>query len=695
MALQENRLSAVLIRKCNVALGRNVLVWSERQSYIRKVYSEWERFIGNGNTEGLTVRQEILESWERSYRYGVPPAQWGAPVVLNDEQMRQELISNQDMLEAASPLVKELGQLLDGTGQLLVLCNAEATIIDIVGDHEARFQAADVNLLPGAGIGESVNGTTGAGLVMVNRKPVTILASEHYVTGPKEWACAAAPILRAYDMVGILCLTGRHTDVNEHSVGLVLSATRAIEGRLVEQYIQRQGALLRAYLQSVLRHRADLIVAIDICGQVADATNRDHLLLVGQSKHCRLIPEAEQIVRRIMANPSLVQTRGQAQIDSIEVPGKGSFTLTCSPVFQGQALCGILLYAYGSNHRPASQGQGGSIQTNKQSPQGGQERSKQVFFRDLVGVSPVFVRTLELAMQAAATDATIVLQGETGVGKEALARAIHRSSERAQGHFIDINCAAIPRDLIASELFGYSPGAFTGASPRGKAGKFEAANRGTLFLDEVGEMSPDAQAYLLRVLQEKEIVRLGSNTTIPVDVRVIAAAHRDLRQLIREGSFREDLYFRLSVIEIAVPPLRERPEDFPHLIAYFLSSFGVNGVMLKEETLRTISRYRWPGNVRELMNVIQKAMVLGWDVEAALLEHVRAQADNIARCNVANDTTITGKAEIEADLIMRTLLSKGGNVTQAAHELGMARSTIYRYLKEKAVRLDRNLKLCN
>jgi len=233
-------------------------------------------------------------------------------------------------------------------------------------------------------------------------------------------------------------------------------------------------------------------------------------------------------------------------------------------------------------------------------------------YGEIVGRSPVFAGALRVARLVAPTDATVLIYGETGTGKEVLARHIHQMSRRA-GRFVAINCGAIPESLLETELFGHEKGAFTGAVGA-RVGKFEAADGGTVFLDEVGDMSPAMQVKLLRVLQERTFERVGSTRPIRVDVRVIAATNKDLRRLVREGRFREDLFYRLSVVPIELPPLRERPEDIPLLAQHFLEKhrarYGKQAEGFTPRAMRRMQRYPWPGNVRELENVVLRCLAL-------------------------------------------------------------------------------------
>src|SRR2546430_5258302 len=233
-------------------------------------------------------------------------------------------------------------------------------------------------------------------------------------------------------------------------------------------------------------------------------------------------------------------------------------------------------------------------------------------FEQVIGNSPALESVLEQVERVAATDSTVLIQGETGTGKELVARAIHNISARCGRSFVKLNCAAIPLDLLESELFGHEKGAFTGAIAQ-KIGRFELADKGTLLLDEVGDIPPALQPKLLRVLQEQEFERLGSTQTHKVDVRLVAATNRDLTEMVNEGEFRSDLYYRLNVFPILLPPLRERTEDIPALVTHFVEIFGrCMGRPIEEipgETMSALSSYQWPGNIRELQNLIERAVI--------------------------------------------------------------------------------------
>jgi DNA-binding NtrC family response regulator len=282
-------------------------------------------------------------------------------------------------------------------------------------------------------------------------------------------------------------------------------------------------------------------------------------------------------------------------------------------------------------------------------------------------------RTLALARRAALTDATVLVTGETGSGKEVIARVVHEGSPRAGGPFIRVNCGALAETLLESELFGHEAGAFTGAQ-RVRRGRFELAQGGTVFLDEIGDISPKMQVSLLRVLQEKEIERVGGSTAIKVNARVVAATHRDLPRLVAAGSFREDLYYRLNVVPLTVPPLRERPQDLEPLLRHFLAKHARGRApQLDDEVLPRLREYSWPGNVRELENLVQRALALcAGDVLTVEDFCIALPAPR----TVVNMDVREQARELEAEQLRSQLIAHGGNLARAARALGVPRTTL-------------------
>jgi PAS domain S-box-containing protein len=317
-----------------------------------------------------------------------------------------------------------------------------------------------------------------------------------------------------------------------------------------------------------------------------------------------------------------------------------------------------------------------------------QSRQDHSPFSKIKGRSPVLKEAINLANKVAKTDAAVLITGESGVGKELFAEGIHNAGKRADHPFVAINCGAIPAALFESELFGYEQGAFTGAIKGGKKGKFDAAKGGTIFLDEVGEMPPELQVKLLRVLQEKHYYRVSGNHAIPTDVRIIAATNRDLEKMIEEGSFREDLYYRLNVISISIPSLRDRIEDIPELIQIFLKEFSLRYTMpipeIDPEVLYTLLQHPWQGNIRQLRNIMERMIILGSDNEVIKLHHLPKnfiKENNSPPFDIPFNELkkLNGQSEGE---IRYALQKTFGNKAAAAKLLGISRATLYNKLKK-------------
>ncbi len=353
--------------------------------------------------------------------------------------------------------------------------------------------------------------------------------------------------------------------------------------------------------------------------------------------------------------------------NAVDAMRHGAFDYLLKP-FSSEALEAVVRRALGS--APAAEDRGG---------------------HEIITQDPGFSQVLQLASNAAGSTATILIEAESGTGKELLARMIHRQSPRSAGPFVAVNCAALPENLLESELFGFEKGSFTGAGSS-KPGKFELAHRGTLLLGEIGEMAPILQAKLLRVLQEREVDRVGGKEPIKIDVRVIATTNRDLASLVRAGTFREDLYYRLNVVRLTIPPLRDRAGDIPVLVDFFCQrygkEFGKPGTHCTRAALDRICQHKWPGNVRELENTIQRAVALSVatpiDADDLLLGTAQPVTEQRSARSASSDHPGAGTTmkDMERQLISETLERTRGNRTHAAKVLGISLRTLRNKLNE-------------
>lgn len=317
-------------------------------------------------------------------------------------------------------------------------------------------------------------------------------------------------------------------------------------------------------------------------------------------------------------------------------------------------------------------------------------RKTALFHEDFIYKSKVMEETIKLALKVSIYDTTVLITGESGTGKEVLAKFIHNESKRKEEAFIKVNCAAIPKDLFESELFGYTEGAFTGASKEGKPGMFELANGGTILLDEIGELPLQVQSKLLRVIQEREVFRIGAKKPTNLDVRILAATNRNLEKEVEEGNFREDLLFRLNVIPINIPPLRERPEDVPELIRFFLEKLNKKYnkiISIKEETINILKSYSWPGNVRELENLVEYLFIMSTtdeiDVEQLPPRIITEQIENNFHHNLINGgSKLTYMVELYEKTLIESTLKNYTSIRQASKALGVHYSTLSRKVKK-------------
>lgn len=648
-------------------------------SRIQTVYKTWKEFVVMGNTDITTpeaVTPMILASWRRCLEKKLNP---DAVITfrLSSREIPALQQQHQMLIEVAQPFLKNLYQLVKGSGFVVILLDSEACILELIGDQDILNR--DRHFQVGEFWNEETKGTNAMGLVKIEQKPLQVYATEHFCRINHWLTCSAAPIRDANGkMIGILDVSGDYRRAHAHTLGMVVAAVQAIENLLLLKSANAE--ITRSYnnITAIIESMSEGLISFDKNGEITNINPVALKILGVQAEHCLGRP-----LKKILAVPVIVKDlleHGKAVNDQEVLLdtkyGRLHFLLSGRPILdQQQKVCGgvITLREIRNVHRLVANMVGARAQFT---------------FADIIGQSPALLQSIQIAKTVARSMSSVLLQGESGTGKEMFAQAIHNASPRANGPFVAINCAAIPRDLIESELFGYEEGAFTGAKRGGRPGKFELASGGTIFLDEVADMPLDTQISLLRVLQEKQIFRVGGLKPIPVNIRVIAATNKDLKKEVERGNFRPDLYYRLNVISITIPPLREREGDIILLVHYFINKFSAMLKLppnnLEPQAARALESYWWPGNVRELSNAIERAVNLAQG-KTITMEHLPEPVQAMAKTIHPQAGEIMSLERLERKIILEALESAGGNISRCAKVLGIGRNTLYRKLKKYSI----------
>lgn len=630
------------------------------------VASSWESFLQGRPLSGHGVRKVVLNSWLRSRSGAVDPAIGSAPTT-NGDKILQLRARSQDLFEAAKPVLETLREILRESGTLIMLSDPSGTILDLNGETRARDAGEQINLAPGGCWSEELIGTNAIGTTIATHQPVQIYASEHYCIDVKHWTCAAAPILDPLgrNLLGVVDVSGVKETFHGHTLGLVISAAKQIEGILARRDAELHSRLLEQAMDGFTRYANDCVVLFDQRGRIVKTSGS-----MQQAREMYGVRLPFEIGSQLTVLDFSVHP--DERLRQMPVWLRSEWL---HPVRSRDGDLGTLLVIpIGAPGRPAS-----AISTPA-------SKATDEIFAEIIGTSQAITTAKNRARRIAPLDLPVLLLGETGAGKEIFARSIHKASNKPDGPFIAVNCGALTRELLASELFGYSEGAFTGARRSGLPGKFEQANGGTLFLDEIGEMPLDMQPHLLRVLQDGVVVRLGDTKERKVSVRIIAATNRDLKTDAGTGRFREDLFHRLCVISLHLPPLRERPEDTEAIIGNLnqrlARKYGCPPKSLAPDVLHHLLRYRWPGNIRELQNVFEAMFALsdGNRIDSSQLPPhiVGATIDAVLTLGERTPAMVAGRlAEMERTAINAAIANCHGNLSMAARTLGISRSTLY------------------
>src|SRR5438445_2570595 len=651
----------------------------------------WAEFVVRKREEPA-VGPVVLHSWMRSRdMFQIDPALKRSPIVLPEDEscQRRERL---EALGAGAPVLERFGEDLRETQDMLALCDAEGYVLATAGHPGVIEEIAEVNLRVGGSWNEQAAGTNGIGTALAEGRTVQVIGAEHYVSAWQRWVCTGAPIRHPItgETIAVIDVTGYKERVQAHTFLAVQATAALIEQRLLLEFTLDEKLRCDRLFARANRMPADAMLAVDCRGRVMQFNAAaERLLTVRQGAAGTTLREELRSVGEAALERGGRQPEGYEQTLASRALG-GQVRIVTLPVFRDRRPIGaVVVLPLGEPGPLADRGR----RMRAENLALREEVDQASMFEEMVGTSAPLRAVLARVSHVAPTDSTVLITGETGTGKELVARAIHRGSTRSSHPFVSVNCAAIPPGLIASELFGHEKGAFTGALER-RLGRFELADGGTIFLDEVGDLPSDTQLALLRVLQEREFERVGGTRSIRVDVRVIAATNRDLHVAMAAGAFRSDLFYRLNVFPIDLPPLRERQEDVPLLVAYFLDrnarKAGKRIGSVDERTLEILRGYSWPGNVRELQNVIERSVIVcETDTLAVDDSWLRRESREPQRPvhSLAKDL-----AAREREAIERALTASRGRVagpSGAAAKLGIRGSTLESKIKALGIRKER------
>jgi sigma-54 dependent transcriptional regulator, acetoin dehydrogenase operon transcriptional activator AcoR len=625
-----------------------------------------------------TLQREIQGSHKRCRKYGVDAETIRNPLQkkLTPAELRDRLQKNKDFLNIAIAQIEELYQFVAGAGFVVNIADSDGYILHVIGDAPLVDYLAANNCSPGYRWTEKDVGTSVISLSLARQIPVQINDEEHFCKRGHGHTCSASPVFDdGNNLLGVIAMSGDAAQVHPHTLGMVITAARAIGNQLRIMKTSKELLLRNNYMNAMLESIDGGVMAVDKHGVITQI-NDQGTQIIGWDES--LIGKPIHDLFGTPADWKGVMLDGSGYTDReifIKAPRRTVHLLVTAKSIcdsNGRIQGVIVIFHEITRIRKLVNEMAGS--------------QARFTFEDILGTSPGIQATKKQAMLAAAGLSSVLLLGETGTGKELFAQAIHNQSERRGHPFVAINCGAIPRELLESELFGYTEGAFTGARKGGRPGKLELASGGTVFLDEIGDMPFDMQVKLLRVLQTGEVNRIGQHKSITADLRIIAATHFDLKQEVAKGNFREDLFYRLNVLPIRIPPLRERNADIIPLARYTLHRCSQvlkkPNIGLSADAEQALHRYHWPGNVRELENVIERAVNLV-DGEIIAPKLFGAWAENHPH-GTPTATRQNGKrlADVEKVAIEEVLEDVHYNLSRASKELGISRATLYNKIKK-------------
>jgi transcriptional regulator of acetoin/glycerol metabolism len=645
------------------------MVVTTKQTTMRKA---WREFVETGRAEQSDlVPGFILASWERCKKLKVDPFQKFAPIILPPDLLQERKNANSQLIEVANQTMQDIYDFIKGSEYTFALFDKDGYLLSILGDQEVIDNTKKGNWREGACWNELGAGTNAVSLAIIEDRPLQVQGFEHYCRCSHYWSGSAAPIHDVNgNLLGILDLTGRSDLVNPHTLGIIVSAVKSIERMLTIKSVLAKFQIADKQKEIIMNMMDESLIVMNSDGIITHINSSAANLLsidnrcIGMSLNTVVPGDNDSLCRVLHAADDITD-------DEIAIKLNNGTRIKCiiskrNIISNGQKS-GIVITFYKSTRiKNLAKKFCGATKT----------------FDNLVGNDSSFHQTVRLAQAAAKGNANILILGESGTGKDMFAQAIHHASPFADGPFVAINCAAIPHELIASELFGYADGVFTGAVKGGKPGKLELAEGGTLFLDEIGDMPLTLQTTLLRVIENKTFMRVGGDREIPVNERIIAATNKDLLYEISVGNFRADLYYRLNIVSLYLPPLRGRYDEIRTFLEYFIKKMaretGKPPLKVTKSTLQKLMEYDWPGNIRELHNLVARSYYL--DSPDLTLTGLVTQTKNASHHRLSFNAD--NVEAFESKLIKELLEQNNYKVAEVAYKMGQSRSTLYRKIKK-------------
>ena len=647
----------------------------------------WRTFIETGEICEF-VRPEIAESWKRSIKYGVNPTEKNKNYAfLPDPEVKKLLNENQALLDVAYPLMSRTVDYIEGTQCALTLHDKNCRLIChmFAGDDQGFYRSsAGFNI--GAAWDEKTIGTCAPSLCIRLDQDVQLIGAEHFKENLGGLACTASPIhAKNGEVIGCINMFGDYKKLSSHTRALVKQMALLIQSELNLKESSQM-------VQKVFNLMTEGIIVLDEQCHAVTANNRAAAILQLPQKSVvsldfRQVFRAEHLENRLM-HETVPFTYAEYPLHIGE--GEVVCGVTVTPMLEEGKREGALI----TLRRP---------QRSEQSSMKKPGNHASYTFDNILSQDSGIMALKDMLRRVSSTGHCILLEGESGTGKELFAHALHTESDWNEGPFVTVNCGSLPRSLIESELFGYEKGSFTGARSEGSPGKFELADGGTIFLDEIGELPLEIQATLLRVLDNHRVRRIGAKAERSLNFRVVAATNRNLYEEVKRGKFRSDLYFRLSVLKYDIPPLRARGNDVCILANHFLEEMNRNSAQdFKEfsaEFYSILTQYSWPGNIRELRNVVTRGfyassgpVIMKKDLPQYVLEQMgmsKAPITPAQRTEAVPERAPVSVKEFEKQQILDALRQCGGNVVAAGKLLGFSKATIYRRIKAYQIQLTR------